>query len=310
MEPGVMLRAAREAAGLGLREIARRTHYSAAYLSLIESGKRPVPAAVVAAYETALGSDLERLTSLTKSPASVDTTALSDVAVMLSAMRRIEDTTGPLAVLPAVQGMSTMAETFADQARTRAAKRAAAIASEIDQYRGWLEHATGADTASKRSLRKAVELAQESRDPDRLVHGLSFTAYVDLQRGDQTEAAALSDAALAVRAAHPLIRVFEHFQRARIHALNAEPRDAQHRLVIADRAAESAAGQDRPDAGYWYTPGFFGLQRARVLRTLGHTDRARHEVRTAVNALPPEHRHTEWAAKWRMAADGQTDVPY
>lgn len=310
MEPGAMLRAAREAAGVGLREVARRTHYSAAYLSLIESGKRPVPAVVVAAYESVLGSDLERLTALTKSPASVDTAALSDVAVMLSATRRIEDATGPLAVLPAVRGIATMAETFADQARVSAASRAAGMASEIDQYQGWLEHATGADKASGRSLRKAVELATESGDPDRLVHGLSFTAYVDLERGDRAEAAALSDAALAVRDAHPLIGVYEQFQRARIHAVNGEPREAQHRLALADTAAESAEGEDPPDAGYWYTPGFFGLQRARVLRTLGQADRAQEEVRVAVDALPEEHRSSEWAAKWRRAADGHADIPH
>ncbi|WP_162140621.1 helix-turn-helix domain-containing protein [Nocardia cyriacigeorgica] len=305
-----MLRAAREAAGVGLREIARRTHYSPAYLSDIERGKRPAPADVVAAYETALGSNLDRLTSLTKTPASVDTAALSDVAVMLSATRRIEDATGPLAVLPAVAGMATMAETFADQARSCAARKAAGMASEIDQYRGWLEHATGADKASGRSLRKAVDLAQVSGDPDRLVHGLSFTAYVDLERGERTEAAALSDAALAVQGAHPLIRVYEHFQRARIHAVEGEPAEAQRRLCLADRAMEAADGHEPPEAGYWYTPGFFGLQRSRVLRMLGQDDRARQEVRAAVDALPEEHRRAEWAAKWRRAADGETDIPH
>ncbi|WP_245717462.1 helix-turn-helix domain-containing protein [Nocardia jejuensis] len=306
-----MLRTAREAAGIGLREIARRTHYSASYLSLLESGKRTVPAAAVAAYEAALGSDLERLTSAAKTPASVDLSALSDVAVMLSATRRIEDRTGTLAVLPAVRGMSAMAETFVDQARSgTAARKAAGIASEIDQYRGWLEHASGANSASNRSLRKAVELATQSGDSDRLVHGLSFTAYVDLARGDRAEAAGLSDAALTVRDVDPLIRVYEHFQRARIHAASAEPRDAQRLLVRADRAMEATEGRKPPEAGYWYTPGFFGLQRARVLRTLGQADRAQDEVRAAVDALPEEHRRSEWAAKWRRAADGHTDVPH
>ncbi|BEK88200.1 helix-turn-helix domain-containing protein [Nocardia seriolae] len=50
-----MLRAAREAAGLGLREMARRTHFTASYLSLIETGRRPVTAEIVAAYEGTLG---------------------------------------------------------------------------------------------------------------------------------------------------------------------------------------------------------------------------------------------------------------
>lgn len=310
MEPGSLLRAAREAAGMKLREMARRTHYSASYLSLIESGKRTLPASVVAAYESALGSDLERLTAVAKSAANVDAGALSDVAVMLSATRRIEDATGPVAVLPAVKGMAMMAETFAGQARSAAGTTAASIASEIDQYRGWLEHATGAAAASRRSLGKAVDLAQQSGDPDRLAHGLSFTAYVCAETYRHTEAAALSDAVLAVSGVHPLIGAYELFQRARLHAVTRENREAQRVLALADRAAASAEDEEKPDAGYWYTPGFYGLQRSRVLRALGQAERAREEVRAAVNALPPEHRRAEWAAKWRRAADGVDDVPH
>ncbi|MGF0314644.1 helix-turn-helix domain-containing protein [Nocardia fluminea] len=304
-----MLRAAREAAGVGLREVSRRTHYSATYLSDIERGKRPVPADVVAAYETALGADMERLTAVSRSPSSVDTTALDDVAVMLSATRRIEDTTGPVVVLPAVRGVAEMTETFADQARIRAAGRAASLASEVAQYQGWLEHATGAGAAARRSFRKAVELAQESGDADRLAHGLSFHAYADLERGDHVEAAALSEAVLSLPGVHPLLRVYEQFQRARVHAAADEPQAAQHRLVLADSAAQSAEDEPRPDSGYWYTAGFFGLQRARVLRLLGQDDRARDEVRSALAALPDDHRSATWATKWRQAADGTTDVP-
>lgn len=295
---------------MALREMARRTHYSASYLSLIESGKRAVPTAVVAAYETALGSDLERLTTVARSAANVDTSALSDVAVMLSATRRIEDATGPVAVLPAVKGMALMAETFADEARSGTGTAAASMASEIDQYRGWLEHATGAGAASRRSLGKAVELARHCGDPDRLAHGLSFTAYVHAESGRYTEAAALSEAVLAVPGIHPLIEVYECYQRARLHAVTGEPREAQRVLVVADKAAEAAEDKEKPDAGYWYTPGFYGLQRSRVLRSLGQAERAREEVQAAVDALPAEHRRAEWAAKWRRAADGAADVPH
>ncbi|WP_231390507.1 hypothetical protein [Nocardia sp. CNY236] len=155
-----------------------------------------------------------------------------------------------------------------------------------------------------------MDLAIESGDPDRLVHGLSFTAYVDLERGDWAESAALSDAALRVPGVHPLIGVYERFQRARVHAVNGEPCEAQRLLVMADKTADSAAAEGAPDAGYWYTPGFFGLQRARVLRTLGRVDRSRDEVEAAVDALPVEHRRSEWAAKWRRAAEGEADVPH
>ncbi len=97
--------------------------------------------------------------------------------------------------------------------------------------------------------------------------------------------------------------------RARIHASEGETAEAQHRLCLADRAAEAADDHEPPEAGYWYTPGFVGLQRAIVLRVLGQEDRARDEVRAAVDALPEAHRRAAWATKWRRAADGVTDIP-
>ncbi|MFB7837881.1 helix-turn-helix domain-containing protein, partial [Streptomyces sp. NPDC056056] len=144
VDPGALLRAAREAAGISLRGMAERTFYSRTYLGAIETGQRPVPAGVTAAYERVLGTtDLGRLTAAAISASSVDASTLSDVASMLSAMRRVEDATGALSVLPAVRGVSAMTEQFARQART-AKTAAAALASEVTQYRGWLEHAVGA----------------------------------------------------------------------------------------------------------------------------------------------------------------------
>ncbi|MFJ1460995.1 helix-turn-helix domain-containing protein [Nocardia sp. N2S4-5] len=295
MEPGSLLRTAREAAGVGLREIARRTHYSAAYLSLIESGKRAVPAAVLAAYEKALDSTLERLTAVAKSPASVDTAALEDVAVMLAATRRIEDATGAVAVLPAVRGMSDMAETFAREARTAQAT-AAGLASEIDQYRGWLEHATGGGSAARRSLRNAVNLAQQSGDPDRLAHGLFFTTYVTMERGDYGAAAALSDAALAVRGVHPVLGVYGRYQRAELLALQGESRQVGKALALADRGAESADSIEPPASAYWYGAGFWSVHRGVVLALLGRNADAVREAAQGVAAMPTEHRRTEWLA--------------
>jgi len=59
-EMGDSLRAAREAAGLSLSGLARRTGYSRSYLGNIETGtKQPTPG-VLRAYERALGDDVHR----------------------------------------------------------------------------------------------------------------------------------------------------------------------------------------------------------------------------------------------------------
>jgi transcriptional regulator with XRE-family HTH domain len=57
---GRVLRAARQAAGLSLAALARRTYYSKGYLSNVEAGHRRATPEIVQAYERALGDDVER----------------------------------------------------------------------------------------------------------------------------------------------------------------------------------------------------------------------------------------------------------
>ncbi|MFF0490111.1 helix-turn-helix domain-containing protein [Nocardia sp. NPDC004068] len=83
MISGDELRRLREAAGLGLRKFADRSHFTRQYLSLIERGQRPVTSAVLAAYENVLGigvgddGDVNRRSFLTVSVA-----AAANVAVL------------------------------------------------------------------------------------------------------------------------------------------------------------------------------------------------------------------------------------
>ncbi|MFD0363454.1 helix-turn-helix domain-containing protein [Nocardia sp. GCM10030253] len=296
MEPGALMRAAREAAGISLRAMAERSYYSKAYLSLIETGQRPVPAGVAAAYDRVLDVDLGRLTAVARMPAGVDTAALSDVGVVLAATRRIEDAAGALTVLPAVRGMAEMAETFAGQARSARAEASAGIASEVVQYRGWLEHAIGADAAARRSLGTAVNLAKASRDPDRLAHSLGFLGYVTVSAGNYGAVVALSDAALAVRDAHPIITAYGRMRRAELLAAHRETGEAQRALALADAAIEAADGIDPPASMYWWSTGFGAVQRGGVLALLGHTAEAIGEATQGLAAMPAEHRRTEWLA--------------
>lgn len=58
MISGDDLRAVREAARLGVREMARRAFFSAPYLSMVETGQREVTSDVLSAYERVLGLEL------------------------------------------------------------------------------------------------------------------------------------------------------------------------------------------------------------------------------------------------------------
>jgi transcriptional regulator with XRE-family HTH domain len=59
-EPGVILRLARESAGLSLEAMARRTYFSKGHLANIETGKRTATPIVIRAYQDALGDDVNR----------------------------------------------------------------------------------------------------------------------------------------------------------------------------------------------------------------------------------------------------------
>jgi transcriptional regulator with XRE-family HTH domain len=68
---GEQLRVAREAAGLSLAQMARRTCYGKSYLGNVETGKRRATPDVVLAYERALGDEMQRRGLLTGLAASV-----------------------------------------------------------------------------------------------------------------------------------------------------------------------------------------------------------------------------------------------
>ncbi|MEV0293160.1 hypothetical protein [Nocardia sp. NPDC050710] len=136
------------------------------------------------------------------------------------------------------------------------------LASEITQYRGWLEHAIGAAATARRTLGAAVSFAEEARDPDRLAHSLGFLGYVTVSAGNYGEVLALSDAALSVRDAHPVVNAYGRMRRAELLAAHGAKREAQHSLILADSASEAADGIEPPPSMY----------------------------------MPAEHRGTEWLA--------------
>lgn len=78
---GATLRQAREAAGLSLAGMARRSGYSRSYLGNAETGKREVTPGLLRAYGRVLGEDLDRRTLLIGAVSSVVAATAPDVAV-------------------------------------------------------------------------------------------------------------------------------------------------------------------------------------------------------------------------------------
>nr|WP_278264057.1 helix-turn-helix transcriptional regulator [Nocardia sp. AG03] len=297
---GALLRELRTAAGLGLRQMAGRTAFTPAYLSMVETGAKPVTEPVVEAYRKVLGDptlgladvDLERLAATVAAPEQAGVSGLDDLAVILERTRHLEDQVGASLVVSVIRGIDGVARALAGVGGVEAA----ALASEVTRYRGWLEHATGRGMIADRVLGDAAELADAADDGSQLAHSHSFRAYVARHAGQLGKAVDLTEAAISVTGAHPILRVYDRYQRAELLAVQGNRSASLRALHMADLAAEAAADVELPAFGYWYTPGFWGVQRGIVLALLGRHVEAVREAEAGVSAMPAAHQSSGWLA--------------
>jgi transcriptional regulator with XRE-family HTH domain len=304
---GALLRELRTVAGLGLRQMAGRTCFTPSYLSMVECGQKPVTEPVIDAYRKVLGDptlgladvDVDRLAATVADPSGAGRSSLADVSVILERTRHLEDTVGSTLVVPVIRGIDGVARALAVERVGKA--EGAAVASEVARYRGWLEHATGRRLLADKVLADAAELADAAGDGSQLAHAYSFRAYTARHTGDLAKAVDLTDAAIGVRDAHPILPVYDRYQRAELLAAKGDRAAAVRGLHRADRAAEAAEGIDLPAYGYWYVPGFWGVQRGVVLSLLGRGSEAVREASAGVDAMPAEFRGAGWLAS--MLAD-------
>ncbi|ATL71946.1 hypothetical protein CRH09_20070 [Nocardia terpenica] len=297
---GHLLRELRMTAGIGLRKMAARTAFSVGYLSEVETGQKPVNAGIVDAYRRVLGDptlglpdvDMERLAATVADPSGAGASSLEDIRAMVEYTRRLEDRVGASLVVPVVRGIDGIARALTAE-RTR---MAAGFAAEVSLYRGWLEHAVHRPRIADKSLADAFELADLAGDGAQRAHALSFRSYVARHDGDLPKAVALIDAAVREEGTHPALNAFDRYWRAELTALQGDRSAAARALHRADRAAYAAEGTELPDFGYWYTPGFLGVQRGVVLAAMGRKADAVKEASQGVAAMPSDHQRADWLA--------------
>jgi hypothetical protein len=249
--------------------------------------------------------DHARLRAAAAHPGRVGRSVVEDLEIVVDRARHLEDEIGSTLVLPTIQGVDSMTRAMAAEKST---KQVGALASAVARYRGWLELDSGKGAQAEAALDIAAELAEEFKEPTQLAHSRSFRAYAARRKNDLSLAIDLTDEALQIKGVHPILTVYDQYQRAELLALRKEHRKAVIALTEADKSAEKAEKIELPDFGYWYTSGFWGLERAIVLSALGERGAAAREASAGLAALPEAHTGAAWAKDMLHRVDPDWDV--
>ncbi|MGH3855699.1 MAG: helix-turn-helix domain-containing protein [Pseudonocardiaceae bacterium] len=324
--------ALRDQAGLSLAGVATAAHVARGYVHHIEHGRRwptqPVAKALdnaldaggslLAAWEVADAlpktaavpsnpEDKERVLLAARHPRRVDAATVRALADVLVATRHLEDQIGSAAVLPGIRSHRTLARALLADARPPIRDRVGALAGELHQYLGWLLAETGHTEQARTELDAALALGVEFDDPDLTSLALSFKGHLAWMLDDPHGVTTCSRAARRDQRVFISQHAYNAHQEARGWAMAGKSDQVDLTLKHADELAERAIARrgDAPPNMYWYSSGFFTLQRGLTWHTLGDArvaERAATELTSGLDQLPDAERHSEWATIFTVAA--------
>lgn len=275
MESGALLRAAREAAGVGLREIATLTHYSPSYLSLIERGKREVPPDVVAAYQSALGESAdgeqagaEWIQRVAASDVGGD--ALDRLEAAVDDLASAYPTTPPAVLLADIRQHLGYAARLMDSRKTLTQHRRLLITV------GWLSLLActchidlGETSAAAARGHAARDIADEAGHPEISAWCMETRAWQLLTAGEFAAAAEMSRAAQTIAPQHSSVFIQATAQEGRALARLGDSAGTYGALRRVARLVSGLSVPDRPEHHFRYDPAKSDAYVATTLAWLG-----------------------------------------
>ncbi|MGH3978240.1 MAG: helix-turn-helix domain-containing protein [Pseudonocardiaceae bacterium] len=333
-----LLRTLRAGAGLSLADLGAAAHIARGYIHHLEHGRRWPSRTFVKALDSALDArgslldawataggrtpglqpvnpdDRERLALAARHPRRVDDATVSALANVLAANRRLEDSAGSAAVLPAVRHHLTLARKLLTDSRPPVRDRVGALTGELHQYLGWLLAETGHLERAGAELDAALAIGVEIDDPDLTSLALSYKGHLAWMRGDAHEVVALSGAAGRDGRVFVAQHAYNVHQQARGWAMAGDAAEMDRALGQAADLTDTAIARqaEAPDGMYWYGAGFFTLQRGltwHTVRDSRYAARAAGELTSGLGQLPDGERDSEWAAIFTVAAaESYTDA--
>lgn len=232
------LRAAREAAGLSLADLAWRTHYSKALIGHLETGKRAVKPEHVEAYSRALGVEVtldppnvEHVRRLVAELVAADVSGGGDAGEALRAFRHERRR-----VLAA-----------------RAERDLHAAVGELGEVAGWLLFEAERNDEMRSVNLEALHLSRMARDSSTELLTLQNMALHAEDVGQPGESLAISQMVLEARRLSPRLTALFRAREARALAQLGDTSEARRMFRLSKALHAEGARDDDPSWSWWVT---------------------------------------------------------
>jgi transcriptional regulator with XRE-family HTH domain len=291
---GSNLRAAREAAGLSLSGMARRTHYSKAMLGHLETGVRTVLPEHVTAYSRALSVAVDRLYGPALDPLraahewlisdseiraesdagrQVGQTLVSELERRVVELRYLDDIVGGNDLSPIVSAELAAARDVIKRCSysETIGQHLLVAVGELAQLAGWVASDAGNYVEAERVYLSGVTAA--SAAGDRVLAGqlLSSLSYQTANVGDPSDAALLARSAVCgANSATPVARTLLLERVAWASARVRDADGARRALDAVDDTYESRSDRfEEPRWTYWLNRSEIDVMAGRCMIELG-----------------------------------------
>jgi transcriptional regulator with XRE-family HTH domain len=313
-ELGKNLRAAREAAGVSLAALSRRTHYSKALLGHLETGKRTVTAEHLTAYARALGVSVDGLYGppadplrvahewlVSDSPATVHRISGRRVGPSLAAelerrvieLRHLDDVVSGADLLPVVAKELSDAEHVINEASyaEETGRRLLTVAGELAQLAGWVASDAGRYVEAQRVYLSGISAAQAAGDDVLAGQLLSSLSYQIANIGNPADAALLARSAVKGSAGAPAVVRTLLLERLAWASARSRDRESARRALDAvdDSYERRSPGIEEPEWVYWLDRREIDIMAGRCLIELGDPAAAEPLLSNAIDAYAPDH---------------------
>lgn len=313
-ELGGKLRAAREAAGMSLAALARRTHYSKALLGHLETGKRGVTPEHVTAYARALDVSVEALYGspedplrvahewlLSDSPVLVHSASGRRVGPSLAAelerrvveLRHLDDVISGRDLYPVVRKELSDAQRVVNEASYAedTGRRLLTVVGELAQLGGWVASDAGQYLEAQDVYLSGVSAAQAAGDDVLAGQLLSSLSYQMANVGNPSDAVLLARSAVkGARNATPIVRALL-LERVAWAAARARDGETARRALdsVDDWYERRSPGIEEPEWVYWLDRHEIDVMAGRCTIELGDPVAAEPLLSNAIDAYAPDH---------------------